>query len=77
MRVAKEEGPLKLFSGVEWASSRAVMVTVGQLCFYDIIKAKLLTFKHFEDNIKTHLASSFIAVGQFANSSKIELLRMI
>jgi len=61
LRVGREEGPLKLFNGVEWASSRAVMVTVGQLCFYDVIKAKLLTFKHFEDNIKTHLASSFIA----------------
>jgi len=61
LRVAREEGPLKLFNGVEWASSRAVMVTVGQLCFYDVIKAKLLTFRHFEDNIKTHLASSFIA----------------
>ena len=62
MRVMRQEGPLKLFNGVEWASSRAVMVTIGQLCFYDIVKDKLLTFRHFEDNSVTHIASSFVAV---------------
>jgi len=61
MRVIRQEGPLKLFNGVEWASSRAVMVTIGQLCFYDIVKDKLLTFRHFEDNSITHVASSFVA----------------
>merc|ERR1712227_920566 len=42
IRAAKEEGPTKLFNGAIWASSRAVAVTIGQLCFYDLIKAQLL-----------------------------------
>jgi hypothetical protein len=42
IRVAREEGVRKLFGGAEWASSRAVLLTVGQLSFYDLIKAKLL-----------------------------------
>jgi len=60
-RVVREEGLAKLFSGVEWASVRAVMVSVGQLFFYDIAKEKLLETKYFQDNSITHLLSSFIA----------------
>ena len=62
LRVAKEEGILKLFNGAQWASSRAVMVTVGQLCFYDVIKAYLLTTPYFKDNLTTHFTSSLGAV---------------
>lgn len=58
IRVARTEGFLKLFNGVEWASSRAVLVTVGQLCFYDVIKAYLLTTDYFQDNLTTHFTSS-------------------
>jgi len=61
IRVFREEGFAKLFNGVEWAASRAVMVTVGQLCFYDIAKEKLLSTKYFQDNTLTHLSSSLIA----------------
>lgn len=61
MRVFREEGPLKLFNGANWAASRAVLVTVGQLCFYDVIKAKLLTTPHFQDNLTTHFTSSLCA----------------
>ena len=71
MRVIRQEGPLKLFNGVEWASSRAVMVTIGQLCFYDIVKDKLLTFRHFEDNSITHVASSFVAVSSSTSSTMV------
>jgi len=63
-RVFSEEGFRKLFSGVEWASSRAVMVSVGQMFFYDIAKENLLATKYpfqFQDNTLTHLLSSFIA----------------
>eukprot|EP00093_Oithona_nana_P013117 13117.XXX_67785_65349_1 [CDS] Oithona nana genome sequencing. len=58
IRVSREEGILKLFNGWNWASSRAVMVTVGQLCFYDVIKAYLLTTPYFKDNLTTHFTSS-------------------
>ena len=36
IQVARKEGIVKLFNGAEWASSRAILVTVGQLCFYDV-----------------------------------------
>ena len=62
IRVARTEGIVKLFNGAEWASSRAVLVTVGQLCFYDVIKAYLLTTPYFQDNLTTHFTSSLGAV---------------
>lgn len=61
MRVTREEGFRKLFNGADWASSRAVLVTVGQLCFYDVIKEKLLETGSFGDDTRTHLLSSVTA----------------
>jgi len=58
IQVARSEGIFKLFNGAEWAASRAVLVTVGQLCFYDVIKAKLLDTPYFEDNLTLHFTSS-------------------
>ena len=62
IQVARSEGIFKLFNGAEWAASRAVLVTVGQLCFYDVIKAKLLDTPYFEDNLTLHFTSSLGAV---------------
>ena len=62
IRTFREEGFRKLFNGIEWASSRAVLVTVGQLCFYDVIKQMLLNTKYFKDNLVTHFSSSLCAV---------------
>jgi hypothetical protein len=62
MRVAREEGFRKLFNGADWASSRAVLVTVGQLSCYDVIKSSLLETDYFEDNLATHFTSSLAAV---------------
>jgi len=61
LRVTREEGFRKLFNGADWASSRAVLVTVGQLCFYDVVKEKLLATGSFDDDTKTHLLSSVTA----------------
>ncbi len=61
-RVAREEGLPKLFNGATWASSRAVMVTVGQLSSYDAIKQWLLASGYFLDSPSTHFLTSFIAV---------------
>ena len=61
IRTTREEGFYKLFNGMQWASSRAVLVTIGQLCFYDVIKQILLTTTYFKDNLTTHFSSSFCA----------------
>lgn len=60
LRVAREEGPRKLFSGASTASTRAVFMTIGQLSFYDLVKAKLLA-AGFKDNLTTHLMASATA----------------
>jgi dicarboxylate transporter 10 len=66
-RVVKEEGFPKLFSGVDWATSRAMLMTVGQLCFYDQVKAQLLTTPYFTDGIATHVTAS-LAAGAIATT---------
>lgn len=58
IRVAKEEGLAKLFNGANWATMRAVLMTIGQLCFYDQIKQTLLETPYFSDNLATHFTSS-------------------
>jgi len=60
-RVAKEEGFRKLFSGADWATGRAVLMTIGQLCFYDQVKMTLLDTPYFSDNLVTHFTSSLCA----------------
>ena len=61
--ITKREGFHTLFSGVGWASTRSAFLTIGQLCFYDAVKNKLLKIRYFEDNLTTHFASSLIAGG--------------
>ena len=63
--MTREEGFRKLFNGADWASSRAVLVTVGQLCFYDVVKEKLLETGRFQDDTRTHLLSSVTAVSKY------------
>lgn len=40
-RIATEEGVRSLFNGVSMAVGRAVLMTIGQLSFYDQIKQML------------------------------------
>lgn len=61
IRVSREEGVKKLFNGVDWATGRAVLMTIGQLCFYDQIKGILLGTPYFSDNLVTHFTSSLCA----------------
>lgn len=61
IRVYKEEGFRRLFAGASTATSRAVLMTVGQLSFYDQVKMYLLTTPYFEDNATTHFLSSLTA----------------
>ena len=63
--MTREEGFRKLFNGADWASGRAVLVTVGQLCFYDVVKERLLETGRFQDDTRTHLLSSVTAVSKY------------
>lgn len=62
-KVAKLEGPQKLFNGATMASSRAMLVTVGQLSCYDQFKQIILGFSFMKDNLLTHFSASFMAGG--------------
>lgn len=66
-RVVREEGMAKLFSGVNWATCRAILMTIGQLCFYDQVKIFLLDTPYFTDGIATHFTAS-LAAGAIATT---------
>jgi len=60
-RVYREEGTRRLFSGASTATSRAVLMTIGQLSFYDQIKITLLGTSYFKDDLVTHFVASLSA----------------
>lgn len=62
-RVYRQEGALNLFSGGGAATARAVLMTIGQISFYEQIKQALLSTGYFSDNLTTHFSSSFMAAG--------------
>lgn len=62
VRVSREEGIRKLFNGCSTATGRAVLMTIGQLSFYDQIKQYLLQSGKFDDNLGTHFTASLSAV---------------
>ncbi|KAH7942706.1 hypothetical protein HPB52_000197 [Rhipicephalus sanguineus] len=62
-RVYRQEGALKLFSGGGAATARAVLMTIGQISFYEQIKQALLSTGFFGDNLTTHFTSSLMAAG--------------
>lgn len=61
VRVWSEEGFFRLFNGCSTATGRAVLMTIGQLSFYDQIKLMLLKTEIFQDNPTTHFLSSLFA----------------
>ncbi|KAG8191722.1 hypothetical protein JTE90_008786 [Oedothorax gibbosus] len=63
IQVYRKEGVRFLFSGATTATSRAVLVTIGQISFYDQIKQLLLTTVYFTDNLVTHFTASIMAGG--------------
>ena len=60
-RTAREEGVARLWRGVWPNSSRAVLMTVGQLASYDVFKRMLLEQTPLKDNLTTHFTASFMA----------------
>ncbi|KAF1748169.1 hypothetical protein GCK72_024636 [Caenorhabditis remanei] len=61
VRITREEGFMKMFNGCTMATSRAILMTIGQLSFYDQIKQTLISTGVAEDNLQTHFASSISA----------------
>ncbi|KAJ6220883.1 hypothetical protein RDWZM_006695 [Blomia tropicalis] len=60
IKVYQSEGSKALFKGASMATSRAIMMTIGQLSMYDQFKYLLLTYlpNVFQDNPTTHLTAS-------------------
>lgn len=63
IRVNREEGFRRLFSGASTATSRGFLMTIGQVAFYDQVKALLISTGHFHDDPKTHFLASLAAGG--------------
>jgi len=61
MRVYSEEGFKRLFSGATTATIRGVLMTVGQIAFYDQTKQFLLNTPYFQDSLNTHFTASLFA----------------
>ena len=59
--MSREEGIGSLWRGVWPNSSRAVLMTVGQLATYDAFKNILLHHTSLKDNLTTHFTASFLA----------------
>lgn len=59
--IVKYEGIKALFSGTTMATSRAILMTIGQLSMYDQFKQLLLTNANLKDNTKTHILASLMA----------------
>jgi len=62
-KVATKEGVPALFNGVAMATCRAILITNGQIAFYDQIKNLLIQTNFFTDSIGTHFLASFCAGG--------------
>lgn len=60
-RITREEGFMRLYAGFHMATLRGILVTVGQLAFYDEFKTDLIKTKYFEDNLVTHFTASMAA----------------
>lgn len=57
-RIAREEGFARLYTGFHMATFRGILVTIGQLAFYDEFKTRLIGTTYFADNLLTHFAAS-------------------
>ncbi|KAJ8897482.1 hypothetical protein PR048_002829 [Dryococelus australis] len=60
-RIYHAEGMRGLFAGATTATGRSVLMTVGQLSFYDQIKTFLLAHTSLTDNVTTHFVTSTLA----------------
>lgn len=63
LRVRREEGFRRLFSGATTATGRGFMMNIGQIAFYEQVKILLLNTGYFKDDPGTHFLSSLTAGG--------------
>lgn len=61
VRISREEGVLRLWSGVGPNICRAMLMTAGQLTSYDVFKNTLMRRGWRSENIATHLTASCLA----------------
>ncbi|KAK2596231.1 Mitochondrial dicarboxylate transporter [Conoideocrella luteorostrata] len=61
IRMAREEGPMSWFRGWLPNSSRAAVMTAGQLATYDTFKRLLVDYTPLGDTLTTHFSASFLA----------------
>lgn len=61
VRMGREEGPKSFFRGWLPNSSRAAVMTAGQLATYDTFKRLLLDYTPMGDTLTTHFSASFLA----------------
>lgn len=61
VRVYRQEGFKRLFSGATTATARGILMTIGQIAFYDQTKIYLLATPYFQDNLVTHFTASLVA----------------
>lgn len=60
-RLYTEEGLRRCFTGATSHMGRSVVMTVGQLTFYDEVKGHLMRTGQFSDNLLTHFTASLTA----------------
>ncbi|PHH88263.1 hypothetical protein CDD83_7764 [Cordyceps sp. RAO-2017] len=60
-RMVRHEGALSCFRGWLPNSSRAAVMTAGQLATYDAFKRALIRYTPLGDTLTTHLSASFLA----------------
>lgn len=63
LRVRREEGFKRLFSGASTATGRGFLMTIGQIAFYDQAKILLLSTGYFKDDPRLHFSASLAAGG--------------
>ena len=61
VRMAREEGAASWFRGWLPNSSRAAVMTAGQLASYDTFKRLLILYTPLGDTLTTHFSASFLA----------------
>ncbi|KAH8383801.1 hypothetical protein KR009_010601, partial [Drosophila setifemur] len=61
LKVYRQEGFPRLFSGATTATARGILMTIGQIAIYDQTKNILLDTPYFEDNLVTHFTASLVA----------------
>lgn len=67
VKVYRHEGFKRLFSGATTATMRGVLMTIGQIAFYDQIKHTLLSTPYFKDDSTLHFTAS-LAAGAIATT---------